>query len=141
LPELLGYHLRRAQLRVFHAFAEAMRPLDLTPGQYGALELVAANPGLNQTTLGVALGVDRSTVVALVDRLQGRGLVARRPLAADRRVRALHLTELGEASLADARARVAVHDAALTPGLTPAERALLLRLLARVVPATPDIGP
>ena len=76
LPELLGYHLRRAQLAVFADFARSMTGIDLTPGQFGVLARIAANPGLSQSALGRAVGIERSSVVAVIDRLDMHGLPA-----------------------------------------------------------------
>src|SRR3546814_14870585 len=68
----------------------------LTPGQFGVLAIVVANPGLKQIELGTALGVDRSTIVAAVDKLEKRGLIERRPVPHDRRAHALTLTAEGQ---------------------------------------------
>ena len=56
LEELLGYHLRRSQVSVFQDFARAMDGMALTPGQFGVLALIQANPGLSQSALGQAMG-------------------------------------------------------------------------------------
>src|SRR5437868_4840762 len=77
LEALLGYALRRAQIRVFQDFAAEMKELGLTPGQLGTLCLIEANRGLSQSELGIVLGIDRSSVVPLIDRLQKRGWVRR----------------------------------------------------------------
>jgi len=91
LEQLLGYSLRRAQVRVFQDFEAEMQELGLTPGQLGALFLIEANRGLSQSELGAALGIDRSSVVPLIDRLQKRGWVRRAARASDRRAHALEL--------------------------------------------------
>jgi len=77
LPELIGYHVRRAQLYLFADFARTMADAQITPGQFGVLSLVAANPGLTQSALARAVRIERSTMVAVIDALQGRGLVER----------------------------------------------------------------
>ena len=109
LPTLLGYQLRRAQLAVFENFAEVVGASELTPGQFGVLVVIDANPGLSQTRLGGALGVDRSTVVAVIDRLEQRGLVLRQA-GKDRRHLLRGLTfgqhHLGESS---AQRTVVIH--------------------------------
>ena len=66
LPTLLGYHLRRAQSAVFRHFAEVVgAEEDITPGLFGMAQVIAANPGLCQSRLAEAMGVDRSTIAAL----------------------------------------------------------------------------
>lgn len=132
LDGLLGYRLRRAQVAVFADFAQTMADFDLTPGQFGTLALIAANPGLSQTALGTALGIDRSSVVPLIDKLERRRLVERAPHPRDRRSHALRLTEEGTALFETARAAVARHEAHIFAPLAPAERETLARLLDRV---------
>ena len=73
LPDLIGYNLRRAEAAMMQDFVRALGELGITPGQFGTLVLIDANSGLNQTALGNALGIDRSTVVSVIDRLEARG--------------------------------------------------------------------
>lgn len=105
-----------------------------TPGRLGALLLIEGNPGLTQTALGRALGIDRSSVVPLVARLMREGLV-RRDAHADRRAHALALAPAGVALLARLRPALAGHEKRIARGFRPAERRQLMRLLARVAPA------
>jgi DNA-binding MarR family transcriptional regulator len=132
LEELIGYHLRRSQVAVFQDFAQTMDGIDLTPGQFGVLALIQANPGMSQSALGVAMGVDRSTVVAVIDRLEGRGLVQRAASARDRRSYALQLSAEGMRRFAQALKRVYAHEKHIAWRLSTAERAQLLALLRRV---------
>ncbi|WP_395458689.1 MarR family winged helix-turn-helix transcriptional regulator [Azospirillum melinis] len=70
LPELVGYNLRKAQVAVFQSFQNAVAPHDITPGQFGVLIMIRENEGLSQSDLGTAVGIDRSTMVAVIDRLE-----------------------------------------------------------------------
>jgi DNA-binding MarR family transcriptional regulator len=132
LPELLGYQLRRTQIAVFQNFSRAMEPLDVTPGRFGVLEVIAANSGLSQSELGGLLGIDRSTIVAVIDRLERDGLVRRMPAPHDRRSHALKLSEKGAVTLALLERRVAAHEREIASGLSAEERKILQTLLARV---------
>ncbi len=132
LGDLLGYGLRRAQLRVFQDFAETMAPFDISPGQLGVLLLVEANRGLNQSSLAKAMGLNRSTIVAVLDHLENRNLVRRAPCPDDRRSYALLLTDNGSSSIADLRPHLEQHEARLSKGLTPDERKTLIGLLKRI---------
>jgi DNA-binding MarR family transcriptional regulator len=134
LTGLIGYQLRRAQVAVFQHFADAFRELDITPGQLGTLVLVHANPGLSQSALGAALGIDRSTVVPLIDRLEARELVVRARSPTDRRSHALRLGPAGEQLLAEAERRVRAHEDAIAHRLSEAERRTLIELLAKIGP-------
>lgn len=134
LEQLLGYALRRAQVRVFQDFTAEMNALGLTPGQLGALFLIEANRGLSQSELGAALGIDRSSVVPLIDRLQKRGWVRRAARASDRRAHALELAPAGSALLARLSPRLEAHETRIAADLTPGDRQRLLDLLAKVAP-------
>jgi DNA-binding MarR family transcriptional regulator len=132
LRRLLGYHLRRAQLAVFQHFAATMGAANITPGQYGVLAMIDANPGLSQTQLGTALGIDRSTVVGVIDRLETRGLVLREPAPNDRRSHALRLSPAGMAMFRRLEERVRAHERQIAQDLSASERTLLIDLLRRI---------
>ncbi len=132
LPSLIGYNLRRAQTAVFLDFTEGLKDCGITPGQFGVLVLIKANAGLNQTSLGRALGIDRSTVVAVIDKLEGRGLVTRAPAPGDRRSYSLRLSDQGAALLAQATGLVGEHETRIAGDLTAAEQDQLIELLARL---------
>ena len=132
LPELVGYELRRAHTRLFQHFAGSVGRDGITPGLFGVLVLIEANPGLNQSRLSEALGIDRSTVVGVIDRLQERALVRRAPSATDRRAYALELTEKGHEALARLKEEVRAHEADITGGLDANEQAQLVALLRRL---------
>src|SRR5687767_13988095 len=102
LPSLLGDALRRAKAAVYADLAGTFTRAGeaLTPGEFGLLVLVERNGGLSQMTLARALGIDRSTLVPILDRLQGRGLVVRRRSPTDGRMHALALTPNGTKALA-----------------------------------------
>jgi DNA-binding MarR family transcriptional regulator len=132
IDDLLGYHLRRAQVVMFQDFADAMAETGVSPGQIGVLLLVAANPGINQTTVGNALGIDRSTLVSMLDRLEERKVVARTPSPRDRRSHALILTAKGQEFLAGLLPRLDLHEQRIAARLDARERATLIDLLRRV---------
>lgn len=148
LPTLLGYHLRRAHTAVFKHFAEAVgERTDITPGLFGMMQVIGANPGLRQSRLAEAMGVDRSTIVAVIDDLEERGLVERLRSPEDRRSHALHLTRDGRAALRRMEALVRRHEAEIARGLSDDERRTLTALLERLwrapaaAPAVPAEAP
>jgi len=134
LPQLLGYGLRRAQSAVFADFAASFAKAGetLTPGEFGLLVLVERNEGLSQMALARALGIDRSTLVPILDRLQGRGLLVRRASPTDGRTHALGLTPSGEKALMTFSRLVKAHEKRIASGLSSAETAKLLELLEKV---------
>lgn len=129
LPELIGYRLRLAQQAVFRDFAA--RVGELSPGRVGMLLLIEANPGVTQGRLAEAVQLDRSTMVGVVDSLEGRGLIERRR-GADRRTNGLWLTRAGRTLAARLRRRIARHEQRVAAQLSDAERAQLLTLLEKL---------
>lgn len=132
LPELIGFNLRRTQIKIFQAFARTVGRHDVTPGQFGVLEIINANPGLNQSELGLAMGVDRSTVVAVIDRLEKRDIVVRDPSPKDRRSYALRLSQKGEDLLKTLVPLVQEHDRRAGEVLSDEETATLIDFLRRL---------
>jgi DNA-binding MarR family transcriptional regulator len=131
LSELLGYSLKRAQLRVFEDFLRCVSSLNLTPAQFSVLLLIDRNPGRNQTEIANTLGILRPNFVAMLDGLEGRELCARVRSANDRRSHILMLTDKGRSILARAKKLVETkHEARLNEVLGPANRAALLEMLA-----------
>ena len=133
LSELLGYALKRAQLKLYEDFLKCVAPLQLTPAQFSVLMLLESNPGRNQTEVAGALGILRPNFVAMLDGLESRGLCVRARSVTDRRSHVLSLTEKGRQALARARKIIATrHEARLTTLLGSADRAALLRILAKI---------
>ena len=135
LPRLLGYHLRCAQVAMFRQFNQRLGNYEISPPQLGALVLIEANPGISQSAVAGALRFDRSTLVQIIDRLEGRGLVMREASAHDRRSHALKLTEAGAETLAGLKSEALDQDAGLAEDLTDEERPTLIGLLRRVYDA------
>ena len=111
---------------------EMLHPQGLTMRHLGVLSAIEAEPGQNQRGVGERLRIDRTTVVALTDDLEGAGLLERRR-GSDRRMFALFLTSAGHARLAGLNELIAaVHEKFLV-NLSEDERDALRRLLAKVL--------
>lgn len=132
LPGLIGYNLRKAQVSLFQSFQNAVSPHDITPGQYGVLIMIKENTGLSQSDLGTAVGIDRSTMVAVIDRLESRGLVVRAPSPNDRRSYALRLSPEGEKLLDELTPRIEAHDRGMVKDLSPEEQQAFISYLRTV---------
>jgi len=113
-------------------FRTMLEPLGLEPRQFALLRHVAEAEGQTQQALGDALGIPKSRMVALVDDLEGRGLVERRLRPDDRRARALHVTEEGAECLGEAMEIAARHDAQVRARLSSAEHRQLVLMLQRL---------
>jgi DNA-binding MarR family transcriptional regulator len=121
----LGFLLVRLGEAVDQRFVAAMAELDLRPRELRTLVLVDRHAGLSQRELARHLRVDAGNLVELLDRLEARGLIVRRPAPEDRRRRTLRLTRAGEQLLARANAASAEVDRAVLAPLDADQRAAL----------------
>ena len=134
LPSLVGYHLRMAQIALFRDFAQGPGELEVTPGLFGVLVIIEANPDLKQSELARAAHLDRSTVVTVIDNLVRRGLVERRAAVNDRRSNAIRLTADGSTLLRKLKRQVTLHEKRLLSNFSDSEREQLFTLLQKVFP-------
>ncbi|HYL33560.1 MAG TPA: MarR family transcriptional regulator [Stellaceae bacterium] len=128
-----GHLIRRLQQIAVALFMAETSDYDLTPLQYAALLGIRENPGCDQTSLANYVALDRSTIADVVARLESKALIRRKPGARDRRTKRLDLTAAGRKLVMAASPAVgAVQDAILAP-LKPAERAVFMASLRRLV--------
>jgi DNA-binding MarR family transcriptional regulator len=128
----VGFMLSTLGHAISRRFIHALQPLQLHPREFAVLRAVKANDGQSQQTLAERLRIPPSRMVAIVDELESRGLIERRPDPDDRRVRALYVTKRGQALLQDAFSLVVQHERTISEVLTVKERAELLALLNRI---------
>jgi DNA-binding MarR family transcriptional regulator len=136
----IAFMLSQVGIYASRRFAERLAAIDLQPPLFRVMNVVDAAEGLSQQAIGEAIQAPASRMVAIVDELEQRGLVERRPHPSDRRVRAVHLTAAGRKLLAKGRGIAAEHESELTKGMSKADRERLRALLRRIVDAA-EIGP
>ena len=102
LASRLGYLLKHAQQRLVQASVPAMAPYGIDGRELTVLALLAAETPMSQQEAADQLGVDRTTMVALVDTLEGKGLVERHRSPQDRRKNIVQLTAAGQDCLSGA---------------------------------------
>jgi DNA-binding MarR family transcriptional regulator len=118
------------------AAAEALAPENLTPLESGVLAYLSRNsgePNMDQNSLAERMGIDRSHVSLLVDRLVKRGYIDRKINPENRRAHILSLTNEGEKTHMRTRPSFNAGQQKILAMLKPYERELLLDLLVRVV--------
>src|SRR4029077_13397393 len=128
-----GYLFRRMQQIAVAIFVEECKAFDLTPVQYAALIAIHTHPRIDATRLSAVIAFDRSTLGNVIERLQTKGLIERKPAREDRRVRLLYLTRQGTALLPDIMPSVEKAQARMLQPLKPADRKALLALLTQLV--------
>lgn len=131
-----GHLIRRSQQIAVSIFMEECAAHDITPIQYAVLSVLAARPGIDQSTLAGLAALDRATIGDVVARLARRRLLSRVPDARDRRSRVLTLTPRGRRLQEAAEAAVRRAQRRILAPLSAAERKIFLTLLAKLV----DIG-
>jgi DNA-binding MarR family transcriptional regulator len=117
--------------------ADALGSVGLTPALFALLNVIAARDGAIQQELVSAMGIDRSTMVSLIDQLESAGLAKRRPSATDRRAREIAITPKGRRVLQRARRLIAEMEDEVLAGLTADQRRELLALLRRALDSAP----
>jgi DNA-binding MarR family transcriptional regulator len=92
----VGYLVRRLHQIHNAIFVEECRQFGITPVQYGLLTALHYYPGSDQVNLGREVGIDRTNVADVLERLSDRGLVRRERSQRDRRSMIAFLTPEGE---------------------------------------------
>lgn len=132
LNGLLGYSLRRAQIRIYQDFLEVMEPWSITPPRFSAMVLVSQNADMKLTDLARAMGIARSGAVEVVNSLEKLGYVKRCESRTDRRAYSLELTMEGGKALKKVTALIQEHDDRVSARLSAEERAQLRTLLDKL---------
>jgi DNA-binding MarR family transcriptional regulator len=132
--DVLGYLLKHASLALTASTDAALRPLGVDSKDFGALRVIAHRESASQLQVAQTLGIDRTTMVALLDELERKRIITRHPDPADRRRNVVELTEEGQKVYAAAQvAHRAAEDAflaAISPRAADQLRGALRALLA-----------
>jgi DNA-binding MarR family transcriptional regulator len=134
--DVLGYLLKHAHLALELRTDAALADTGLTARDLGVLRVVAGGEARSQQEVAAVLGVDRTSMVALLDALERRGIVARKPSERDRRRNAVELTEDGRSLFQRAEQRSTEAEQAFTAVLGEAGAAGLRRALRAVLEAS-----
>ena len=135
-----GFLVRRLHQISVAIFLEEMASLEITPVQYGALMIVAAEPGIDQSALAAELGVDRANAGDVLARLSKGGYLTRQPSLTDRRFIQVGITEEGTLLLRKAADRAEkVQDRLLRP-LAPKDRKAFVAMMNQIIRASNHAG-
>jgi DNA-binding MarR family transcriptional regulator len=127
-----GYLMARLGEASRRRFQQALEPEGLHPKHFGVMTMVAAHPGMSQQQLHEKTGIDPSSMVAVIDELEARGIAERRPDPGDRRARTIFLTEQGTATLLRIRKLAGQLQRELFAPLSTEERHALHALLRKL---------
>src|SRR5215475_11094037 len=101
-PELsrrLGYLFKHAAMRLQELHAQLLTPFGIDARELGVLIVIDGHDPASQQQVAQRMSVDRTTMVALIDTLEGKGLVFRHPDPEDRRRNVIDLTDHGKQTL------------------------------------------
>jgi DNA-binding MarR family transcriptional regulator len=130
-----GFLVRRLNQIHYALFFEECKSQNITPVQYGILTALSLRPWLDQTEIGLEIGLDRTTTADVVKRLQERGLVQRRVNPADRRSRQALITKEGLRLMGLLQGGMIRAQQRLLEPLAPRDRDVFMKLLSQLVEA------
>ena len=133
-----AYLIRRLQMICTAIVADEFAAEDMTVSQWAVLTMIDNHPGIDQSRLAEVASIDKTNTGRLVDQLEAKGLVERRPHQSDRRVWMLRCTSLGQKTRKRLRPRALATQERLLSCLKPAHRELFIDLMLRVVAANED---
>ncbi len=133
LHDRLGYLLKHAQAALSEHTGAALARFHIDGRQLAVLTVLSGSAAPAQHEAAGKLGVDRTTMVELLDELERKGLVQRRPDLADRRRKLVYLTSTGETAVRDGGRAAQDAERAFLAALTPAEGDQLRVLLQRAL--------
>jgi DNA-binding MarR family transcriptional regulator len=132
IAERLGFLLGKTHYNLVQSIEPALPP-GITPKHFGCLSVVASEGPLSQQRLSERMGLDRTTIVSIVDGLERAGYVERRRDPDDRRAYALETTKAGHAWLGEVGATFLEAEAEFLAPLSASERRTLVELLQRLL--------
>ena len=132
LQTLMGYNARRAALSIIELFLERLAPYGLKPVDFSVMSTICHNPGVTSRQLCATLNLLPPNLVGLIQSLESRGLIERKPHPHDGRAVGLHATPKGQALMVQAQQTATELELKKTAKLTPAQRKTLLALLQKI---------
>lgn len=129
----LAYLFKHAERLMADLHIQALAPFDIHARDLGVLLAIDRSESASQQQIAENLGVDRTTMVAIIDTLETKGIIARRPDPEDRRRNIVELTQPGQTLLRQATAASDLAEAELLAPLNRQEGEQLRTLLARIL--------
>jgi DNA-binding MarR family transcriptional regulator len=131
--DVLGYLLKHAHLALEQRAQAALADLGVTARDLGVLRVIAGGEARSQQEVAEVLGVDRTSMVALLDALERQGIIARRPSEQDRRRNIVALTDHGRERFRQAESLYSETEREFTAALGDAGAAGLRQALRTVL--------
>jgi DNA-binding MarR family transcriptional regulator len=128
----LNWLLHRVGFALGSFLSDVVAPHGLSVRTWVVLSTAASTPGMTQLALGTALGLDKTTVTAAIDRLERAELVARREAPGDRRARVVDVTEAGRQLVEEVEKETSARQEALLSDVDRADLEGMIRTLQQL---------
>lgn len=129
----VNYRIRMAQILAFRLFEKRMPGYGGAARYLGLLSIIRTNPGQPQHRLAEAVGLQRSSLVPILDRMEDNGIIERRDAEGDRRSKAVWLTAKGDEVVAELSAPALEMETKTLAGLNRDQVDCLIQGLDRVI--------
>jgi DNA-binding MarR family transcriptional regulator len=133
LERSLNFRIRMAQILSFRHFEKQHPGYGGAARFLGLLSIIQANPGEPQNRLAEAVGLQRSSVVPILDRMEGEGIVERRDVEGDRRAKAVFLTDKGEDVVSELSASALEMERYMSAGLSEEQVSVMIEGLDQII--------
>jgi DNA-binding MarR family transcriptional regulator len=134
LREYFGYCLFKVAARLRLLMDQALVSHHIQSHHFGILRLLKLKQGISQIELGDELGIDKASMVKLIDHLEKHKYVNRKMDLKDRRVKNIQITEKGLKALGFCDSIKTEVEKEFFKGVNPDEQALLKKLIPRLLP-------
>jgi len=132
LQSLLGYNARRAALSIIGVFLERLAVYGLKPVDFSVMSVIHHNPGVTSRQLCASLSILPPNLVGLIQSLESRGLIERKPHPTDGRAVGLHPTDKGVSLMLQAEVTAYELEIDASSKLTTHQRQTLVQLLQKI---------
>jgi DNA-binding MarR family transcriptional regulator len=128
----IGYFARRFQVWIFQDLIRTLTSAEIRISHYSVLAVMDANPGLAQSAVAEAVGIEPARLVRVLDELEQRGWIQRMRSATDRRSHALFLTPDGEKAFAQVKDLARQHETHVIERIGAQRYELLMQMLKEI---------
>jgi len=132
LQTLVGYNARRAALSIIGVFLERLAVYGLKPVDFSVMSVIHHNPGVTSRQLCASLAILPPNLVGLIQSLEARGLIERKPHPTDGRAVGLHPTAKGVSLMQQAELTASELEIDASSKLTANQRQTLVQLLQKI---------
>jgi DNA-binding MarR family transcriptional regulator len=142
IEELLPYWVYRVQTEGVALLARRFKGagIDVTPEQFGVLARLAVEQGMNQAQLAERMLKDRPNMTRILNQLEKRGYIERRPDSSDKRIFRIFLTENGREVQEELMPIFERHLGELLDGILDPDQKVTCGILKRIVSNIHDCG-